>query len=208
MLRTASARLVRWVTRRSMGTSPVAHGRHDALEILRRGVAASEERHFLAVEIRIHERDRVLDHADEHVAAAMGDELETPFHRLPVARRVEYNIKAIAPSRASRPPPKRRSRREWSPLPTMDCAAAARSGSRSNTATLAPDRRANSATPRPIGPAPTTSTRSRLVTAPASPRALRSPGTPRPRIGPTLRPGARMRLPAGTDSSPAMPPSW
>jgi hypothetical protein len=28
------------------------------------------------VEIRIHERDRALDHADEHVAPAMGNELE------------------------------------------------------------------------------------------------------------------------------------
>ena len=99
ILRTASVRLARWVIRRSTGTTPIAYGRNHALKVFRGSVAASEEGHFLAVEIRIHERDRVLDHADEHVAAAVGDELETPFHGRLVARGVKYNIKAIAPSK-------------------------------------------------------------------------------------------------------------
>src|SRR5580765_3025647 len=73
-----------------------AHGRYDALEILGGGVTTSEQGHFLAVEIRIHEGDRVLDDAYEHVAAAMGHKLEALLHGRLVARSIKDHIKAIA----------------------------------------------------------------------------------------------------------------
>ena len=101
---TASARLVRWVIRRSTGTSPSRIAAMTRSKSSDGGVAASKQGHFLAVEIRIHEGDRVLDDADEHVAAAMGDEVEALLHRLPAARRVEDDIEAVAVGERARPP--------------------------------------------------------------------------------------------------------
>ena len=79
MSRTASARC-------AMGDQAVdgniaaADRRDDALKVLGGGVAAAEQGHFLAVEVRVREGDRLLDHADQHVAAAMGDEVEALLH--------------------------------------------------------------------------------------------------------------------------------
>ena len=94
MLRRASSRLARWVIRRAHGDSAVADGHDDAIESPREvALRLGEECHFFAVEIRILEADRALDHADEHEAAAMSYEVEAPFHRRWVASRVEHDIK-------------------------------------------------------------------------------------------------------------------
>src|SRR5688572_13627721 len=74
------------------GNIASADGSHDPMKVLGGGVAASEQGHFLAVEIRIRERNRVLDDADQHVSATVRHEFEAFFHGRLAACRVEYDI--------------------------------------------------------------------------------------------------------------------
>jgi hypothetical protein len=79
------------------GNIPAADRSHDPMEVLCGGVAASKQGHFLAMEIRIRERDRVFDDADQHVSATMSHEFEAPFHGSLAAGGVEHEIEAGTP---------------------------------------------------------------------------------------------------------------
>ena len=85
-----------------MGHDPVhrhlagAHRRHHPAEIGGGGVAACLQGHFLPVEVGVEEADRVLDHADQHIAAAVGRRRKAGLHRRAVARGVHHDVEAVA----------------------------------------------------------------------------------------------------------------
>src|SRR6185369_5148856 len=70
--------------------------RDDPVEIRIRGIAAAQQGHLALVEFRIGEGDGILDHAHQHIAAAMGDEAEALFHRGAVAGGVDDKLEALA----------------------------------------------------------------------------------------------------------------
>ena len=74
----------------------VADRGDDMREVLVGRVPAGEEGHFAAVEIGIGEGDRILDDPDQHIASAMADEVEAPFHGALAAGRVEDDAETVA----------------------------------------------------------------------------------------------------------------
>ena len=168
-----------------------------------------KQRHLLAMEVRILEGDRLLDDADEHVAAAMGDEVEALLHRPRLAGRVEDDVEAVAVGEARRPRLRRRRRGATVDAGDRLRARRARSGVAVEHGDLAARQgRRRAPTPRPIGPAPTTSTRSPPAIR-AAPHRMGADGEKLDRralIGAQARRRGRGSLPAATAARPCRRP--
>ena len=137
------------------------------------------------------EGDRLLDHADKHVAAAMGDEVEAPLHRpaLPVASNTTSKPSPVS-ARRSLAARQRGADGGDRPRPLRH-----RFGSRSNTTTSAPGepREQRSAEADRAGSDDEHSIAVRHRRR-GGPHGRRSRETLPPHIRRALRPGARMRL--------------
>ena len=87
----------------SVAIAPERSAANTVVEIGPRRVAAAEQRRLALVELRIGERDVAQHDADQHVAAAMGDESEAGVHRRRRAGAVEHAIEEIAAGQRPQP---------------------------------------------------------------------------------------------------------